>query len=116
MGRPNTAKLIDFVPELKATDVKMPTSASLVIANSLTPSPKLMTLGTRYNKRVVECRFAVAGLAFKLGKCASFLECPYKTMQELQVAMGASLEEMLKLVNEHLQQGGYTKQKMLNHF
>eukprot|EP00352_Strombidinopsis_acuminata_P001922 CAMPEP_0176398898 /NCGR_PEP_ID=MMETSP0126-20121128/46290_1 /TAXON_ID=141414 ORGANISM="Strombidinopsis acuminatum, Strain SPMC142" /NCGR_SAMPLE_ID=MMETSP0126 /ASSEMBLY_ACC=CAM_ASM_000229 /LENGTH=30 /DNA_ID= /DNA_START= /DNA_END= /DNA_ORIENTATION= len=30
-------------------------------------------------------------------------------MQELQVAMGASLEEMLKLVNEHLQSGGYTK-------
>eukprot|EP00351_Strombidinopsis_sp_SopsisLIS2011_P000669 CAMPEP_0116878004 /NCGR_PEP_ID=MMETSP0463-20121206/9758_1 /TAXON_ID=181622 /ORGANISM="Strombidinopsis sp, Strain SopsisLIS2011" /LENGTH=102 /DNA_ID=CAMNT_0004525799 /DNA_START=679 /DNA_END=987 /DNA_ORIENTATION=- len=102
MGRPNTAKLIDFVPELKASDVKMPASASLVIANSLTPSPKLMTLGTRYNKRVVECRFAVAALSFKLGKCASFLECPYKTMQELQVAINASFEDMLKLVNENL--------------
>jgi galactokinase len=63
MGKMNTAKLIDFVPSLKATDVKIPDSVSLVIANSLTPSPKLLTLGTRYNKRVVECHFGVAIMA-----------------------------------------------------
>jgi len=32
MGKMNTAKLIDFVPSLKATDVKIPDSVSLVIA------------------------------------------------------------------------------------
>ena len=75
----NTAKFIDFVPELKATDVMVPESVSLVIANSLTPSPKLLTLGTRYNKRVVECRLATALLALKSGAITNFLECPYKT-------------------------------------
>ena len=36
-------------------------------ANSLTPSSKLTTLGTRYNKRVCECRIAIALLVRKLG-------------------------------------------------
>jgi galactokinase len=75
MGKMNTAMLIDFVPTLKATDVQIPASVSLVIANSLTPSPKLQTLGTRYNKRVVECRFAVALMALKMGLCKDFLTC-----------------------------------------
>ena len=83
MGKMNTAKLIDFVPTLKATDVKIPNSVSLVIANSLTPSPKLLTLGTRYNKRVVECRFAVAIMALKLKLCNSYMECPFTTFQQL---------------------------------
>ena len=96
MGKMNTAKLIDFVPSLKATDVKIPDSVSLVIANSLTPSPKLLTLGTRYNKRVVECRFAVAIMALKLKLCPSYIECPFTTFQQLQVALGKTLEEMLK--------------------
>lgn len=80
MAKMNTAKLIDFVPSLKATDVHVPESVCLVIANSLTPSPKLLTLGTRYNKRVVECKFALALLAVKLRKCSNFLDCPYKTL------------------------------------
>lgn len=83
MAKMNTAKLIDFVPTLKATDVTIPESVVLVIANSLTPSPKLLTLGTRYNKRVVECRFAVALMALKLKKCSSYMECPYTTFEQL---------------------------------
>ena len=83
MGQKNTAKLIDFVPKIKTTSISVPDSVALVIANSLTPSPKLLTLGTRYNKRVVECRFATAILAVKLKRCSTFLECPFKTFQEL---------------------------------
>lgn len=108
MAKMNTAKLIDFVPALKATDVTIPESVVLVIANSLTPSPKLLTLGTRYNKRVVECRFAVALMALKLKKCNSYLECPYTTFEQLQVALGKTLEEMLKESSYILKQGGYT--------
>ena len=63
----NKAKLIEFNPELKAIDVQVPSNVSLVIANSLTPSPKLLTLGTRYNKRVVECRFGLYIMCLKLG-------------------------------------------------
>ncbi len=62
------AKLIEFNPELKAIDVEVPSSVSLVIANSLTPSPKLLTVGTRYNKRVVECRFALLIMSLRLNK------------------------------------------------
>jgi len=83
MGKMNTAMLIDFVPTLKATDVKIPASVSLVISNSLTPSPKLLTLGTRYNKRVVECRFGVAVMALKLNLVKDYMSCHFKTFQEL---------------------------------
>ena len=83
MGQFNTAKLIDFIPALKATDVHVPDSVSLVVANSLTPSAKILTVGTRYNKRVVECRFGVGILAIKTGLAKSFEECPFSTFYEL---------------------------------
>ena len=83
MGKFNTAKLIDFIPSLKATDVIVPDSVSLVVANSLTPSAKIMTVGTRYNKRVVECRFGVGILAIKTGLATSFDDCQFKTFYEL---------------------------------
>ena len=84
MGQFNTAKLIDFIPSLKATDVLVPDSVSLVVANSLTPAAKILTVGTRYNKRVVECRFGVAILAIKTGLATSFDNCPFNTFYELQ--------------------------------
>lgn len=83
MGKFNTAKLIDFIPALKASDVMVPESVSLVVANSLTPSAKILTVGTRYNKRVVECRFGVGILAIKTGLAKSFDECPFSTFYEL---------------------------------
>ena len=100
MGEMGQAKLIDFVPAIKVTEVKIPDSVCLVIANSCTASPKLLTLGTRYNKRVVECRFAVCAMAIAANKATSFEDCTFKTFQELQVALGYSFEQMLELVNE----------------
>lgn len=67
----NKAKFIEFNPKLSATDINIPSSICFVIANSLTPSPKLLTVGTRYNKRVVECRFALIILTIKTGKANS---------------------------------------------
>jgi galactokinase len=75
--------MIDFVPEISTSTVKIPDSVILVIANSCTASPKLLTLGTRYNKRVVECRFGLAAMAVKADKCDSFEECKFKTFEEL---------------------------------
>mmetsp|Transcript_25869 Transcript_25869/g.19509 ORF Transcript_25869/g.19509 Transcript_25869/m.19509 type:complete len:91 (-) Transcript_25869:663-935(-) len=66
MAEKGKAKLIEFKPEMKAFDVQLPKDLCLVVSNSLTPSPKLLTVGTRYNKRVVECRFGVTILALKL--------------------------------------------------
>ena len=112
MGKFNTAKLIDFIPSLKATDVVVPDSVSLVVANSLTPSAKILTVGTRYNKRVVECRFGVAILAMKTGHATSFDDCPFNTFYELQKALNKSFPEMLELVTKNLKQGGYTVQML----
>lgn len=67
MGQFNVAKHINFVPKLSTEDVNVPESVSLVVANSLTPSAKALTVGKHYNKRVVECRFAVAMLALRAG-------------------------------------------------
>ena len=81
MGQFNKAKLINFVPKLSAEDVNVPDSVSLVVANSLTPSAKVLTVGTRYNKRVVECRFAVAILALRAGIHQDFLDTTVTTFQ-----------------------------------
>jgi len=58
--------------------VTVPEGVSLVIANSLTPSPKRLTVGTRYNMRVVECRLAMHILALKHGQATSVKENPHK--------------------------------------
>ena len=69
--------LIEFQPLLKAEDVAIPSSVRLVIANSLTPCAKLLTVGTRYNKRVVECRFGLFLLCLKLKVIQSVQEVKY---------------------------------------
>lgn len=95
MGQFNTAKHINFVPSLSTEDVTVPSSVSLVVANSLTPSAKVLTVGTRYNKRVVECRMAVALLALRAGIHQSYGDRVVNTMQELQVALNQTREGML---------------------
>lgn len=46
MGEKGAAKLIDFVPHIKATKVGMPQHIVVVVANTCTPCVKLKTLGT----------------------------------------------------------------------
>lgn len=93
---------------MRAIDVTVPQSVSLVIANSLTPSPKLLTVGTRYNKRVVECRFGLLIICLKLGKAQTYDDVKSKNFYELQTELGYTFEQMLELVNTHLKKGGYT--------
>ena len=100
--------MIEFNPVLRAIDVYVPESVSLVIANSLTPSPKLLTVGTRYNKRVVECRFGLLIMALKLGKGATFEEITFKNFFDLQTNLGFTFEQMLELANQNLKKGGYS--------
>ncbi len=79
-----------------------------MIANSLTPVPKLLTLGTRYNKRVVECRLALVILATKLGKIHSPTEKTFATFYELQKSLGYTFDQMLVLVKTHIKPHPYT--------
>lgn len=92
MAEKNKAKLIEFNPTMSASDVNMPVSVSLVIANSLTPSPKILTLGTNYNKRVVECRFILALLALKTDKVKSPVDLPFKNLYDLQRSLEYSFD------------------------
>ena len=93
----NKAKLIEFNPQMKAIDVIIPQSVSLVIANSLSPSAKLLTIGTRYNKRVVECRFGMYIISMKLGKANSTESNSFKNYYDLQTNLGYSFVQMLDL-------------------
>lgn len=62
----NEALYIQFNP-IRPFPVTLPSNIAFVISNSLTVSAKLLGLAKRYNKRVVECRFALRMLAIKLG-------------------------------------------------
>lgn len=56
-----------------------------------------MTLGTRFNCRVCEVRFAVAAMAVKSGACEKFDECPYKTMESLSTYLAYDYDQMFEL-------------------
>lgn len=80
MGEKGVAKHIEFYPSIRPTTVTIPDSVCLVITNSCIVSAKMLTLGTRFNKRVVECTFATAAMALKAKKINSFLESPFKQL------------------------------------
>lgn len=98
MAEHEKAKLIDFNPSLKATDVTIPHNVLLVVANSLAPSPKLVTLYKHYNMRVVECRFALTILCVKLLNLDSPSKVTFKTFYELQTHLGVSFDKMIEHV------------------
>lgn len=80
----------------------------MVIANSLTDAPKLATLGTRYNKRVVECRVGLVLLCLKLGQIKSPTEKKFKNYYELQKTLGYTYSQMLDLVKTHIRKEPFT--------
>ena len=82
--------------------------AALVIANSLTDVPKLAILGTRYNKRVVECYVGLMILCLKLKQITTPTEKKYKTFYELQKALGYTYPQMIDLVKAHIKKEPYT--------
>lgn len=108
MGQKNKALFITFDP-IKGETVQLPSNVVFVIGDSLTESKKLLTMGTRYNKRVCECRLAL--LLLKRGlKLKS--ENSIKNLAELQKFLGKTHEEMLTLVKEHLKIGGYSVKEL----
>lgn len=96
------AALIEFNP-LQAFPVSLPENVSFVIANSLTPSAKVLTLGTRFNKRVCECRLAVKLIALQEN-----LPSTLNTLKEVQEALQLPLREMSEVVERNLTQDEYT--------
>jgi len=108
----DTAKFIDFVPDLKVSSVVLPRGISFVIANTLTPSTKNVSRATRYNKRVVECRLATTIIAMNTGLCSTAKECKVKTLQQLQQALERTSEQMIELTHKILPEEVYTKEEL----
>ena len=80
----------------------------MVIANSLTEAAKLSTAGTRYNKRVVECRVGLVILCLKLGLIKSATDTKFKTFYELQQHLKYTYPQMLELVEKHIKKTPFT--------
>ena len=55
MGKKGEVLLIDFKPKIKSTPIPLPADMRLIVSNTCVPQPKLQFLGTRFNKRVLEC-------------------------------------------------------------
>ncbi|XP_017660709.1 PREDICTED: N-acetylgalactosamine kinase isoform X3 [Lepidothrix coronata] len=99
------AKLIEFNP-LRATDVRLPSGAAFVIANSCVEMNKAAT--SHYNIRVMECRLATKLLSKSKG-------LDWKKMlrlHDVQTKLGVSLEEMLTIVEEVLHPEPYSTEEI----
>ncbi|KAM5171109.1 N-acetylgalactosamine kinase [Mantella aurantiaca] len=105
LAEEGTAKLIEFNP-VRATDVKLPTGAVFVIANSCVEMNKAAT--AHFNIRVVECRLATKILAKAKGMDWKSLV----KLGDLQNRLGTSLEDMQLLVEEVLHPEPYTREEI----
>lgn len=108
MGRKNKALYITFDP-IEGETVKLPEGVVFVIGDSLTESKKLLTMGSRYNKRVCECRLAVL-LLKKALQIPS--ETVIKNLAELQAFLKKTHEEMLVIVKSSLREKGYSVKEL----
>ncbi|XP_017925273.1 N-acetylgalactosamine kinase isoform X1 [Manacus vitellinus] len=105
LAEEGTAKLIEFNP-LRATDVRLPSGAAFVIANSCVEMNKAAT--SHYNIRVMECRLATKLLSKSKG-------LDWKKMlrlHDVQTKLGVSLEEMLTIVEEVLHPEPYSTEEI----
>ncbi|XP_019359711.1 PREDICTED: N-acetylgalactosamine kinase isoform X2 [Gavialis gangeticus] len=105
LAEEGTAKLIEFNP-LRATDVKLPSEAAFVIANSCVEMNKAAT--SHYNIRVMECRLATKLLSKSKGLAWKKM----LKLQDVQVELGFSLEEMLTIVEEVFHPEPYSIQEI----
>ncbi|XP_045384740.1 N-acetylgalactosamine kinase isoform X2 [Lemur catta] len=105
LAEEGTAKLIEFSP-LRATDVKLPSGAVFVIANSCVEMNKAAT--SHFNIRVMECRLAAKLLA----KHKSLQWDKVLRLEEVQAKLGVSLEEMLLVTEDALHSEPYSPEEI----
>ena len=106
LAEPGSASLIEFNP-LRVHSVPLPEDCTFIVANSLTPSAKVLTLPFRYNKRVVECRLAIALICKHRN-----IETKPKTLKEVQELIG-SLDEAISATNEAILQETYRTEELV---
>ncbi|KAM5235377.1 N-acetylgalactosamine kinase isoform 1-T1 [Ctenodactylus gundi] len=105
LAEEGTAKLIEFSP-LRATDVKLPSGAVFVIANSCVEMNKAAT--SHFNIRVTECRLAAKLLA----KYKNLQWDKLLRLEEVQAGLGVSLEEMLLVTEAGLHPEPYSPEEI----
>uniref|UniRef100_A0A8C7C0Y7 Galactokinase 2 n=1 Tax=Neovison vison TaxID=452646 RepID=A0A8C7C0Y7_NEOVI len=105
LAEEGTAKLIEFSP-LRATDVKLPSGAVFVIANSCVEMNKAAT--SHFNIRVMECRLAAKLLA----KYRGLQWGKVLRLEEVQTKLGVSLEEMLWITEDALHPEPYSPEEV----
>ncbi|XP_030354035.1 N-acetylgalactosamine kinase isoform X6 [Strigops habroptila] len=105
LAEEGTAKLIKFSP-LRATDVRLPSGAAFVIANSCVEMNKAAT--SHYNIRVMECRLATKLLSKSKGLDWEKM----LRLHDVQTKLGVSLEEMLTIVEEVLHPEPYSAEEI----
>lgn len=101
-----SAQYITWKP-LNATAVALPEDAAFVVAHSLAEANKAAT--NDFNRRVIECRLAAKILAKYTGATK---DNKVITLSQVQTKLGTSLEDMVKLVLEHLSKDVYTKEEL----
>lgn len=96
LGKLDKALYIQFNP-ISAEPIKLPSGLKFVICNSLTQSAKMLTLSSRYNMRVCECRMALKMLIKKLNVPADISK-NLSTLADLQKYLQKNLDEMAVIV------------------
>ncbi|XP_052580858.1 N-acetylgalactosamine kinase isoform X2 [Peromyscus californicus insignis] len=105
LAEEGTAKLIEFSP-LRATDVRLPSGAVFVIANSCVEANKAAS--SHFNVRVMECRLAAKVLAKHKGlRWDKVLR-----LEEVQTKLGISLQEMLLVTEDALHAEPYSREEI----
>ncbi|CAI9771113.1 unnamed protein product [Fraxinus pennsylvanica] len=112
MAQSGFAELIDFNP-IRATDVRLPSGGTFIIAHSLAESQKAVTAATNYNNRVVECRLAAIVLAIKLGMKPQEALNTIKTLSDVEeqcvsFASTHGSSDPILAVNEFLNEEPYS--------
>ncbi|KAM9979899.1 hypothetical protein ACTFIZ_006155 [Dictyostelium cf. discoideum] len=109
LAEQNTAKLIEFHPNLKTFDVQLPKGVSFVICNSLVDSLKVVTGATNYNLRVVECRLAAVLLAFHCGLSWEKV----RRLRDVQYQGNFDLPQLIQLTEQYLSvKQTYTREEL----
>ena len=101
--------MIEFVPKLSGINVRLPSRAVFVIANTLADSNKAASDG--YNIRVAECRLGCWILAKKQGLPDIF---SFNRFKDLQSKLELNLQEMIALVRTELHEESYTAEEVRN--
>nr|XP_042132086.1 N-acetylgalactosamine kinase isoform X4 [Peromyscus maniculatus bairdii] len=105
LAEEGTAKLIEFSP-LRATDVRLPSGAVFVIANSCVEANKAAS--SHFNVRVMECRLAAKVLA----KHKGLQWDKVLRLEEVQTKLGVSLQEMLLVTEDALHAEPYSREEI----